>query len=42
MNSDGIMLTDTISPDGVYVNTSGEKHLNMQDGQQMKEAGNMY
>lgn len=25
MNSDGIMLTDTISPDGVYVNTSGEK-----------------
>lgn len=25
MNADGVMLTDTITPDGVYVNTKGEK-----------------
>lgn len=41
MNQDGIMLTDTITPDGIYVNTKGEK-TNYIPGWKQNEKGWQY
>lgn len=41
MNQDGIMLTDTITPDGIYVNVKGEK-TNYIPGWQQSEKGLKY
>ena len=39
MDANGVMLADTITPDGIYVNPSGEKTIIFQDGFKTKKVG---
>ena len=39
MDENGVMLTDTITPDGIYVNINGEKPIIFPAGIRMKAVG---
>ena len=41
MDSNGVMLTDTITPDGFYINAKGKKTNTFLDGNRKKRAGAM-
>ena len=42
MDENGVMLADTITPDGVYVNANGEKQTICPAGTRMPEAGTIF